>query len=53
MRNVLLAGECDREVNATCLSAMNYGIHRDFHIWVHGQNGTGRGKPCHSCMSEP
>ncbi len=40
MKNVLLAGECDREVTPTCLSVMNYGMHRDFKIWLAAQNGT-------------
>ena len=40
MKNVLLAGECDREVTPTCLSVMNYGMHRDFNIWLAAQNGT-------------
>ena len=39
MRNVLLAGECDREVTPTCMSVMNYGMHRDFNIWLAAQNG--------------
>ena len=39
MRNVLLAGECDREVTPTCMSVMNYGMHRDFNIWLTAQNG--------------
>ncbi len=39
MRNVLLAGECDREVTPTCLSVMNYGMHRDFNIWLDAQEG--------------
>lgn len=40
MKNVLLAGECDREVTPTCLSVMNYGMHRDFNIWLAAQNGS-------------
>ena len=40
MRNVLIAGECDREVTPTCMSVMNYGMHRDFDIWLGAQNGT-------------
>ena len=39
MRNVLLAGECDIEETPTCLSVMNYGMHRDFNIWLAAQNG--------------
>lgn len=39
MRNVLLAGECDREETPTCLSVMNYGMHRDFNIWLAAQGG--------------
>lgn len=39
MRNVLSAGECDREVTPTCMSVMNYGMHRDFNIWLAAQNG--------------
>jgi amidase len=40
MRNVLIAGECDREVTPTCMSVMNYGMHRDFNVWLAAQNGT-------------
>lgn len=39
MRNVLLAGECDIELTPTCLSVMNYGMHRDFNIWLAAQKG--------------
>ena len=39
MRNALLAGECDREETPTCMSIMNYGMHRDFDIWLGAQNG--------------
>ena len=40
MRNVLLAGECDAKVTPTCMSVMNYGMHRDFNTWLSAQNGT-------------
>ncbi len=39
MRNVLLAGECDREETPQCMSIMNYGMHRDFDIWLAAQDG--------------
>ncbi len=39
MRNVMLAGECDREETPQCMSIMNYGMHRDFDIWLAAQNG--------------
>ncbi|MCC6913168.1 MAG: hypothetical protein IT566_05655 [Rhodospirillaceae bacterium] len=39
MRNAMLAGECDREETPQCMSIMNYGMHRDFDIWLAAQNG--------------